>query len=45
VVINSTVRSRDGKETDTMVIAKRLYRPICIEIKVIVMILRFIHKI
>jgi hypothetical protein len=31
--------SRDWKEADTMVIAKRLYRPICIEIKVIIMIL------
>jgi hypothetical protein len=38
-MINSTVRGRDGEETDTMVIAKGLYRPICIEVKVIVMIL------
>jgi hypothetical protein len=33
------MRSRDGKEADTMVIAKRLYRPIGIEVKAIVMIL------
>jgi len=45
MVINSTVWRRNGEEADTMVIAKWLYRPICIKVKIIIMILWFIHKI
>jgi hypothetical protein len=33
------MRSRDGKEAHTMVVAKGLYRLVRIEIKIIVMIL------
>jgi len=39
MVINSTVWCRNGEEADTMVITKWLYRPICIKVKIIIMIL------